>query len=337
MYAGKARRLPPARVRRGGESPEAGRSSPVFVRGHAAKKEHGVKSATIHEFIAEFLHIENSKNLESSRLLKALIEFWATERDFELENHLLNSLVQKYAISIKKLVELNQVKNRFLGFAAHDLRNPIVSIRGLSEILLSESTGPLSDSQKEYLSIINTASHRMLTLLNDLLDYSVIESGKLELKIRTESLRRIIRERIRIYKILADDKNITILEHLQDLPDQFFDPDKITQVVDNLLSNAIKYSPANTTISVNLDSDQCVSTVTVADQGPGIPEDDWGRIFGEFQRSGSKPTGGEKSLGLGLAIARRIVEAHGGTLTLSSKIGLGSTFSFTLPLGFCND
>ena len=288
----------------------------------------------ITETIASHLGIGRRREVEISKLLVTLLECWAVEKDYELRNQLLSKLVLKYASSMNKLLELNQLKNKFLGMATHDLRNPLISIRGLSEILLGETMGTLSAEQKEFIAIINTVSSDMLNLVNDLLDLSVIESGRLDLKLEWTSLEELLKERVRIHGHRAGEKNITLHTDIEQIPDCRIDSSKIAQVVDNLITNAIKFSPFNTSIYITLrdESPEWV-VLSVTDEGPGIPEKDLLRIFGEFQKSSSLPTAGEKSTGLGLAIAKKIVEVHRGTLKVNSRVGSGSTFTCKLPKG----
>lgn len=284
------------------------------------------------ELIAEFFNKAHSERALGVKLLSVLLEYWATEKDYELKNQLLSSLITKHAASTRKLVELNREKNRFLGIAAHDLRNPLTSIRGLSEILLSEAAGPLTEDQQEYLSVIHSASSGMLALVNNLLDISVIESGRLDLDKTTGSLKSLIEERLRIYRILALEKEISLSDGLSEIGEQEYDSSKIGQVLDNLLGNAIKFSPAGSRVHITLERRENMAVVGVRDQGPGIPKEDQEKIFGEFHRLRTKSTGGEKSTGLGLAIVKRIVEAHGGSLYVESRLNAGTTLSFTLPL-----
>jgi two-component system, sensor histidine kinase and response regulator len=269
----------------------------------------------------------------------ALLDHWAVLKDYELKHQLLKNLVLRYATIERnlaelndKLVELNQLKNRFLGFAAHDLRNPLSSIRGLSEIMLTEMTGPLTEEQREFLSTIYSASRDMLALVNDLLDISVIESGRLDLKIRLDSFKAVIRERLRIFKLAAESKGIRFTTAFGGLPDVPFDRNRIAQVIDNLVGNAVKVAPAESTIAIRLWEDAGFAKVSVQDEGPGIAPEDQPLIFGEFQRIGGQDPSGEKGTGLGLAIAKRIVEAHRGYLELQSALGVGSTFSFAIPM-----
>jgi signal transduction histidine kinase len=233
---------------------------------------------------------------------------------------------------IQKLKELNELKNKFLGIAAHDLRNPINAIYGFSELILDGLAGPLNEEQKEYLGIINKASEDMLNLVNDLLDVSVIESGKLEIKRRRASLYQLVRDQLKVHKLHAEQKNITIVPNLEQVPDALFDPERMTQVINNLLSNAIKFSPSGEVVIVSLTQEDSAIVFKVKDNGPGISPEDQEKLFGEFQRLSAKPTAGEKSTGLGLAIVKKIVEAHGGQIGVSSSPGQGAEFYVRLPI-----
>lgn len=230
----------------------------------------------------------------------------------------------------QKLLELDDQKNKFLGMAAHDLRNPLTSIIGFSQLLLNT---PLDESSKqEFLNIIYQVGNEMLFTLNDLLDISVIESGKFDLHVKKHDLVEHIAYRIRLITLTAQQKNIRIQTQLPEKLWLSFDKDRIGQVIDNLVSNAIKYSPKNTTIRVQLSIEEKQAKISVYDEGVGIPLDKQHRLFGHFSKLGSKPTGGEKSTGLGLAIVKRIVEAHGGEVGVISEPQQGSCFFFTLPL-----
>jgi signal transduction histidine kinase len=235
-----------------------------------------------------------------------------------------------------RLALLNEQKNKFLGIAAHDLRNPLASIRGFSELILGDTSRPLSRHQREFVGFIRSLSNEMLQLVNDLLDVSAIESGKVDLNLKCGSLCKTIRDWVRINRIVARKKNITIEDDLTNLPDCLFDPNRISQVVDNLLSNAIKFSYPGSKIFVSLrrrDSrNGRAAVISVRDEGPGISAEDQAKLFGEFQKLSARPTAGEKSIGLGLSIVKKIVEAHNGTITVDSTPGCGATFHVVLPL-----
>jgi len=236
------------------------------------------------------------------------------------------------ASSIKTLIELDRLKNRFIRIVAHDLSGPLNAIRGLSDILLTAESGPLTEQQREYIQTINTASDGILSLVNDLLDISLIESGRLHLQKKSGSIEKLIRERIQIHKPLASKKGIVLEGEYAGLPDQSFDHNRIARVVDNLLGNAIKFSPHDSHIFISLSRKGRSAEVRVRDEGPGIVDEDQAIIFNEFEKLQAKPTSGEKCTGLGLAIAKKIVEAHRGILKVESRMGSGSTFIFELPL-----
>jgi len=231
-----------------------------------------------------------------------------------------------------ELEKLNEQKNYFLGIAAHDLRNPLASIMGLSELLICKHLGPLTKDQVKYVNSINTVCHNMLALVNDLLDVSVIESGRLELRFKRGSLKKLIKEQLKLYDLIAKKKNISIHTKFSKIPDIRFDPDRLVQIFDNIMSNAIKFSPQGSNIYVTLNQNGKMSKVSVRDEGPGMSEEDQSRMFGNFQRLSAQPTGGEKSTGLGLAIVKKIIDAHKGTIEVDSKLGSGSTFSFLLKM-----
>jgi two-component system, sensor histidine kinase and response regulator len=272
------------------------------------------------------------KDIDPLKMLVELVTHRANEKDEEINNRLLKKLVMNYALAEKNLVELNQIKNKFLGIAAHDLRNPLGSIMGFSEILLDQEVGPLNDDQRECLSIISYAASNMLNLVNELLDVAVIESGKLDLHFTPGSLKDLLEQRVKLNTMVAQKKNIRLHAEFGELPEVVFDENRVGQVVDNLISNAIKFSPFDTNIHISLVQEASAARVVVRDEGPGISEEDQMKLFGEFQKLSARPTGEEKSTGLGLAIVKKIVEAHHGAIEVKSKLGEGSAFSFTLPL-----
>jgi len=263
--------------------------------------------------------------------IKVILEQRAEIADRSINDALMKELIMKYVESERRLRELNDLKNRFLGMAAHDLRNPLGSIRGFSDVLLE---GGIDEATtKEFLTIISTVSNEMLDLLNELLDISVIESGKFTLSRETGDLAKLTGQRVHLCKSAATKKGITIKEDYPPFPEMKFDPKKVSQVMDNLISNAIKFSPLGSEITVSLRLEEKSARFFVEDKGPGISEEDKPKLFGEFQKLSARPTGDEKSTGLGLAIAKKIVAAHGGMIGVVSAPGGGSRFFFTLPIG----
>jgi signal transduction histidine kinase len=232
-----------------------------------------------------------------------------------------------------QLVELNELKNKFLGIAAHDLRNPIAIFKGYLGILSAGVLGKVPEEQKDVIGKMTSASENMLTLINDLLDVSTIEAGKLELDKEKVDLTKYLREIHQANVLLAKTKSIKLnLDLESNLPEVMLDRNRTGQVINNLVTNAIKFSYPETEITLKAQRHGEEVRISVTDQGQGIPSDEIPKLFADFAKTSVKPTAGEKSTGLGLAIVKRIVEAHGGRVWVESEVGKGSTFSFTLPL-----
>lgn len=229
----------------------------------------------------------------------------------------------------QRLKELNQLKDKYLGIAAHDLRNPLSSIRGMSEMLIEMDLD--EETRLSFARSINRVSNQMLTLINDLLDVSVIESGGFELRMTEGNLADLALECAKIATVLAREKDITLDTTVEDVPDSRFDADRFRQVVDNLLSNAIKFSKSGTTIRLACRSSTDGTEISVTDQGPGIPTEERDALFDAFQTLSTRPTGGEKSTGLGLSIVKKIVDSHDADIRVESEIGVGTTFVVRVP------
>jgi signal transduction histidine kinase len=243
-----------------------------------------------------------------------------------IRTHLQNRLL------VAQLSNANAAKNRFLGMAAHDLRNPLASIRGLAEFLRDGTVGPLTPEQHDLVDSIHEASQSMFDLVNELLDVSVIEAGELQLHFEPVSLADLVEKAIQLGNIQAARKRTRIVfTEGEPPPPVTADPQKIKQVVENLLSNAVKFSPPGAIVTVQTSSDRDGCSFSVRDQGPGIPEDERHKLFQDFGRTSVLPTAGEKSTGLGLAICRKIIDAHHGVIGATNLPGGGSEFKFSLP------
>jgi len=229
-----------------------------------------------------------------------------------------------------QLREVNDQKNMFLGMAAHDLRNPLAVITGYTRFMLKHPEGQC-DRSNRYLDNIQSSARFMLTLVEDLLDVSTLEAGQLHLELEPRDLRELTARALEMLQPLANDKAISLqLEAPPDPVEALVDGLKVDQVLTNLLTNAIKYSHPQSTVEVCLEPGEEVVRVKVRDQGQGIPAEELSRLFQPFGRTSVKSTRGESSTGLGLAIARRVVEGHGGEIGVDSRVGHGSTFWFTL-------
>jgi len=233
----------------------------------------------------------------------------------------------------EQVVGFNDLKNKFLGMAVHDLRSPIGIIKGYADILRDGSFGELGLEAKKSVEVILRHCDKMLGLIRDLLDISVIESGHLVLNLREVDLMAYLKENIRENALLARAKAIELeLETPGDLPKVLMDPERIDQVINNLVTNAIKFSNSRSRIVLRAVPLGDAVAISVTDQGQGIPPGEISKMFQYFGKTNVLPTDGEKSTGLGLAIAKRVVEAHGGSIGVESRPGQGSTFTFTLPL-----
>lgn len=248
-------------------------------------------------------------------------------------NNDLSNLNRELQKKNAELVKLNDLKNQFLGIAAHDLRNPLGAIHTLSEFLLDEAGERLSQEHLQFIEVIHSSSRFMLTLLDQLLDIARIEAGRLDLDIQPADMIALVKSCVDLNQVIASKKRIRIrFDHYEFIPIVEMDSMKIEQVLHNLISNAVKYSPPDTLVTVSVFLSGENITVSVADQGPGIPPQDIQNLFKPFSRTSVKAPGGEKSTGLGLAIVHKIVLGHLGKIWVESKVGLGSTFYFSLPL-----
>ena len=241
--------------------------------------------------------------------------------------------------------EVDRMKSEFVSLVSHELRTPLTSIKGYVDLLLDGDAGELTEEQQEYLSIIKNNADRLIALINDLLDVSRIESGKIELQRGPLDLSRLIHgvaDSLRP-SIEAKGQHLTLdLEGGHELsqagrdstllPTVFADADRVTQILINLLSNAYKYTPAGGSISVRAYTEGDDVRVDVQDTGIGLSTEEQSQIFTRFFRARNRTTQEVGGTGLGLPIARSLVEMHGGKITVSSSPGQGSTFSFTLPV-----
>lgn len=231
----------------------------------------------------------------------------------------------------RNLRDAKAVMNRFLGMASHDLRTPINSVKGFTDLLLEGGYGDLTDDQVEALEYIQSANNHMRDLVVDLLDMSAIEAGELKLVKAPANLSELIDLRLRIHALGAKKKNITVTADCADIGRFTFDVRRIGQVMDNLLSNALKFTPQGGAVTVSLDKVDDMVRVCVRDTGQGVPPGEEDLLFQSFKKTSVQPTAGESSTGLGLTIVKNIVEEHGGEVWVESDYGHGASFYFTLP------
>jgi len=228
------------------------------------------------------------------------------------------------------LRELDRMKSDFIANVSHELRTPLHSIRGFTELMLQDKM-PEPEVQKEFLTIIDNQSKNLEKLIDDLLDASRLESGRFKIQKHRLLIKDVISEVVGDFYTIASEKGITINTDIPEaLPEIEADGKRLKQVLNNLLSNAIKFSNGGTHVTVTGATKDSELMVRVTDQGVGMPEEVRQHLFERFYRA--KDTARVGGTGLGLYISKQIIEAHGGHILVESKVGEGSTFSFTLPL-----
>jgi signal transduction histidine kinase len=224
----------------------------------------------------------------------------------------------------------NQAKTEFVAHISHELRTPLTSVIGFSEVLYYGLVGPMNDLQREYLAHIQSSGEHLLSLINDILDLSRVESGALDLRFETLEVRKLIESCLPLVRNRAERGRIKLsLKASEGLYVQG-DDRKLRQVMVNLISNAVKFTPegGRVTIAARAVPDMDQLEIAVTDTGIGISPEDQARLFRPFSRVGSEQFEGT---GLGLVITKRLVELHGGTIAVSSLPGQGSTFTVKLP------
>jgi signal transduction histidine kinase len=231
-----------------------------------------------------------------------------------------------------RLVDINRLKDRFLRIAAHDLRNPLGYIISMTELLTDESFAELRSEQDIYLRNIHESASAMQGLINDLLDMSALHEGTFKLAKQSGSISELVRNSAKLQQQTAKNKKVVLAERIADLPQFSFDQARIRQAVDNLLANAVRFSPPGSTVTLSVEAASHEVKVAVADQGPGLNSEDKANLFAEFGPPVVKSTGGRKQAGFGLALVKKIVEAHDGIIWAENGTSCGSIFCFTLPM-----
>ncbi len=253
------------------------------------------------------------------------------EADLELPSPPeIGELAQALNTMCLTLKEVDKIKSDFFALMSHELRTPLTAIREGTNLFLEGKGGEVTDRQKKLLTIISEESDRLIGLVNSVLDLSKLESGILNFNFMKADLLPIIAQVVHEVGPLAEAKHITINRDAPELPLLRMDTERMLQVLRNLLGNALKFTPRGGTVSISARSEENTIIVSVADTGPGIPNEHAAVIFDKFRQvPGSAKVPGT---GLGLAIVKHIIEAHGGTVWVHSESGSGSTFTFQLPV-----
>jgi len=249
----------------------------------------------------------------------------------------LSELASKYETEKVRAESANKAKSEFLANMSHELRTPLNAINGFSEIMVEEMFGPLGDKRyKEYSQDILSSGQHLLALINDILDMSKIEAGKMTLKFEPTSLEEVAEDAVRLVRNRAEAAGLELTLDFPRLPDVEADYRAIKQVLLNLLSNAIKFTPRDGRISVSGEARRDALgdriRVSVRDTGIGIAEEDLGRLAQPFEQIETQHAKSQQGTGLGLALTKSLVEMHGGALDMQSAPGQGTTVSFTIPI-----
>ncbi|HEY8945568.1 MAG TPA: PAS domain S-box protein [Polyangiaceae bacterium] len=233
----------------------------------------------------------------------------------------------------QRMYEANRLKGEFLANMSHELRTPLNAIIGFAELMFRGKVGPLSPAHTEYIGDILTSSRHLLQLINDVLDLAKVESGKMEFRPEEVDLRKLVVEVRDIVRGLATAKHLQLEAALDDVPGTvLLDPARIKQVLYNYLSNAIKFTPEGGRVTLRVRPEGAdLLRIDVEDTGIGIAPENFDRLFIEFQQLDAGSSKKYQGTGLGLALTKRIVEAHGGRVEVRSVLGGGSTFSAILP------
>lgn len=259
-------------------------------------------------------------------------EMRVVETEWEGERAYLASLrdITERKRAEEALRELDRMKSEFISSVSHELRTPLHAIRGFIKLMLRDKV-PDPETQREFLSIIDERSQHLGTLIESLLDMSRLESGRFDIQKQRQPIRDIIHKAVESFYSLAGDKGIVISEDIPaTLPEIEVDGERLGQVIANLLSNAIKFSNGGRSVIVKGETKDGELLVQVTDHGIGIPKKAMPHLFERFYRAEDSMARG--GAGLGLYISRQIIEAHGGHIWAESKVGKGTTVSFTLPL-----
>ena len=278
------------------------------------------------EELIKILANQIGQALENARLFE---KTWQAHQ--ELENR-VEQRTKELSHALEEVNRVNQRKNEFVSNVSHELRTPLTSIKGYASILLAGKLGVIPEEAHKRLEKINKHSDELVQFVNELLDIARIESGRMTLKIAPFNLKNMIDEVGDMLSVQMAQKQISFSAELPDnLPDVMADYSQIKRVFINLVNNAFKYTPSGGKITIRVHRTDTGIKVDVADTGCGIPENALDKLFTEFYRVDIAINQEVKGTGLGLAMVKHIVEAHKGKVSVKSKVGFGTTFSFTVP------
>ena len=260
----------------------------------------------------------------------ALLRTFADQAVIAIENVRLFREIQDKS---RQLETANKHKSEFLANMSHELRTPLNAIIGFSEVLLERLFGELNEKQDDYLKDIHSSGKHLLQLINDILDLSKVEAGRMDLEPSAFDVPAAIANAMTLVRERAQRHEITLVQNADDgLGEIVADERKFKQILLNLLTNAVKFTPDGGRIEVRARGEGDNVVVAVHDTGIGIAPEDQEAVFEEFRQVGRNYTNKQEGTGLGLALTRKFVELHGGRIWLESEPGKGSTFTFTIPM-----
>jgi PAS domain S-box-containing protein len=246
--------------------------------------------------------------------------------------HLARDVTEKKRYE-QRLKELDKMKSAFVSNVSHELRTPLTAIKASADNMLDRLIGDLNGKQVGYLTRIKSNSDRLARLINDLLDLSTIEAGKIDLRPANLPLVTLVKEAAESLRPVAAEKliNLTVMSADPGII-AWADRDKVIQVLMNLIGNALKFTPTGGKVTIAVTKNSAAwMQISVTDTGPGIPAEEVNKVFARFYQIGQAGTQKTQGTGLGLAISKALVEMNGGKIWVESEAGKGSTFSFTLP------
>lgn len=255
-----------------------------------------------------------------------------TIRELSKTNAALEKAEKKLVEQNQELAQLNELKDRFMGVAAHDLKNPLQIIKGLAEILEISLQEDQWKEEQKMLNTIKETTAFMTGIIDNFLDHNMIESGKFPVRKYTHDLNKVVDDIVEQQRVKARSKQIEIATFKDTSLEPFqFDPERLSQALQNLIGNAVKFSGPQTRVIIKTHLKGAMVHLCVEDQGPGIPENETHKVFEPFQQTSVKPTRNETGSGLGLYIVKKIMDAHDGAISLVSEIDKGTAFHLSLP------
>ncbi len=248
----------------------------------------------------------------------------------EITPHISNAIDK--ALKYNEAKRMSQMKLDFVSTISHELRSPLTSVKEAINLMLDKTAGNVDPDQEKFLTISKNNVDRVLHLINELLDISKLEAGKVDMKRNFQDICGVVRQVFETLRIDAGRKNIKLNLRMPDAKlNMWFDADQITRVLINLAGNAVKFTQDNGMVNIILEDLGKFVQISVIDNGPGIAGEDLGKVFDKFYTVVKGKSSGIKGTGLGLPIVKEIVEVHKGRIWVDSQLGRGSRFSFTLP------